>query len=114
MDNTVTVIKNTISATPIDKDRLVVGTEDGLFCVDLERDGKRAGDVSELILTSINFRNISRGRREKDLSGGVLTGGAADHSSCWATQTDETDTNPSSGPDRDRVDQGRGHQELHR
>ena len=42
MDNTVTVIKNTISATPIDKDRLVVGTEDGLFCVDLERDGKQS------------------------------------------------------------------------
>ena len=39
MDNTVTVIKNALSATPIDKDRLVVGTEDGLFCVDLERDG---------------------------------------------------------------------------
>ena len=45
MDNTVTVIKNTISATPIDKDRLVVGTEDGLFCVDLERDGKQSGRV---------------------------------------------------------------------
>ena len=40
MDNTVTVIKNALSATPIDKDRLVVGTDDGLFCVDLERDGK--------------------------------------------------------------------------
>ena len=39
MDNTVTVIKNALSATPIDKDRLVGGTEDGLFCVDLERDG---------------------------------------------------------------------------
>lgn len=40
MDNTVSVIKNALSATPIDKDRLVVGTDDGLFCVDLERDGK--------------------------------------------------------------------------
>ena len=39
MDNTVTVIKNALSATPVDKDRLVVGTEDGLFCVDLDRDG---------------------------------------------------------------------------
>ena len=48
MDNTVTVIKNTISATPIDKDRLVVGTEDGLFCVDLERDGKSSGRVIRL------------------------------------------------------------------
>ena len=41
MDNTVTVIKNALSATPIDRDRLVVGTEDGLFCVDLERDGNK-------------------------------------------------------------------------
>ena len=40
MDNTVTVIKNALSATPVDKDRLVVGTEDGLFCVDLDRDGE--------------------------------------------------------------------------
>ena len=40
MDNTVTVIKNALSATPVDKDRLVVGTEDGLFCVDLDRDGR--------------------------------------------------------------------------
>jgi len=49
MDNTVTVIKNTISATPIDKDRLVVGTEDGLFCVDLERDEiSRVGDGKKI------------------------------------------------------------------
>ena len=48
MDNTVTVIKNTISATPIDKDRLVVGTEDGLFCVDLERDGKQSTPKHDL------------------------------------------------------------------
>ena len=46
MDNTVTVIKNTISATPIDKDRLLVGTEDGLFCVDLERDGKQPANFT--------------------------------------------------------------------
>ena len=51
MDNTVTVIKNALSATPIDKDRLVVGTEDGLFCVDLERDGNK--DISRT--TDINF-----------------------------------------------------------
>ena len=39
MDYTVSVIKNALSATPIDQDRMVVGTEDGLFCVDLDRDG---------------------------------------------------------------------------
>jgi hypothetical protein len=40
LDNTVTVIRNALSATPIDRDRLVVGTEEGLYCVDLDRDGK--------------------------------------------------------------------------
>lgn len=56
MDNTVTVIKNALSATPIDRDRLTVGTEDGLFCVDLERDeigrvgeGKKIHQVEYLL-----------------------------------------------------------------
>ena len=35
-----TVIRNALSATPIDRDRLVVGTEEGLYCVDLDRDGE--------------------------------------------------------------------------
>eukprot|EP00092_Neocalanus_flemingeri_P026636 GFUD01028871.1.p1 GENE.GFUD01028871.1~~GFUD01028871.1.p1 ORF type:complete len:1866 (+),score=354.78 GFUD01028871.1:539-6136(+) len=49
MDNTVTVIKNALSATPVDKDRLVVGTEDGLFCVDLDRDEiGRIGDGKKI------------------------------------------------------------------
>ena len=40
LDNTVSIIKNShaLSACLIDKDRIVVGTEDGLFCVDLDRD----------------------------------------------------------------------------
>ena len=34
------IIKNSnaLSACLIDKDRMVVGTDDGLFCVDLDRD----------------------------------------------------------------------------
>lgn len=40
LDNTVSVIKNALSACLIDRDRLVVGTDEGLFCVDLDRDGK--------------------------------------------------------------------------
>ena len=60
MDNTVTVIKNTISATPIDKDRLVVGTEDGLFCVDLERDGKKSGRIINNELIPASTSEISR------------------------------------------------------
>ena len=60
MDNTVTVIKNALSATPIDKDRLVVGTDDGLFCVDLERDGKCWDNQCFVILIFACFcRNLS-------------------------------------------------------
>ena len=55
MDNTVTVIKNALSATPIDKDRLVVGTEDGLFCVDLERDGNKDISAEHRHKKLINF-----------------------------------------------------------
>ena len=40
LDNTVSVIKNALSACLIDRDRMAVGTEDGLFCVDLDRDGE--------------------------------------------------------------------------
>lgn len=39
VDNTVGVIKTASSGAIIDPDRLVVGTEDGLYCVDLDRDG---------------------------------------------------------------------------
>jgi len=40
LDNTVSIIKNSnaLSACLIDRDRMVVGTDDGLFCVDLDRD----------------------------------------------------------------------------
>ncbi len=40
MDNQVTVIKNAMAACPIDRDRLIVGTEEGMYAVDLDRDGK--------------------------------------------------------------------------
>jgi len=40
LDNSVNVLKNgnALSACLIDRDRLVLGTDDGLFCVDLDRD----------------------------------------------------------------------------
>ena len=60
MDNTVTVIKNALSATPIDRDRLVVGTEDGLFCVDLERDGKAQLRLLCLDSLTVLFPEIGR------------------------------------------------------
>ncbi|CAG7822663.1 unnamed protein product, partial [Allacma fusca] len=38
VDNTVTVTKSASCGAIIDPDRLVIGTDDGLFCVDLDRD----------------------------------------------------------------------------
>merc|ERR1719471_2237180 len=38
LDNTVSMIKNALSACVVDRDRIAVGTDDGLFCVDLDRD----------------------------------------------------------------------------
>ncbi|XP_020291183.1 serine/threonine-protein kinase Genghis Khan isoform X2 [Pseudomyrmex gracilis] len=37
LDNTLGFIKNVMSGTIIDPDRLVIGTEEGLFCLDLDR-----------------------------------------------------------------------------
>lgn len=36
LDNTQTFIKNTMSGAIVDPDRLVIGTEEGLFCLDLD------------------------------------------------------------------------------
>lgn len=33
-------IKNVMSGAVIDPDRLVIGTEEGLFCLDLDRSGE--------------------------------------------------------------------------
>ncbi|KAL1517229.1 hypothetical protein ABEB36_001021 [Hypothenemus hampei] len=37
IDNTLAMLKNTLSAAIIDPDRIVLGTEEGLYCVDLDR-----------------------------------------------------------------------------
>lgn len=37
IDNTLNLLKNTLSAAIIDPDRIVLGTEEGLYCVDLDR-----------------------------------------------------------------------------
>lgn len=39
VDNSLTLNKNTLSAAIIDPDRVVIGTEDGLYCIDLDRTG---------------------------------------------------------------------------
>ena len=49
LDNTVSIIKNAMSASLVDRDRIAVGTEDGLFCVDLDRDEIcRIGDQKKI------------------------------------------------------------------
>lgn len=40
IDNSVSFVKSAMSAVIIDPDRIVVGGEEGLFCVDLDRSGK--------------------------------------------------------------------------
>jgi hypothetical protein len=40
LDNTLALIKNAMSGAIVDPDRLVIGTEDGLFCLDLDHSGK--------------------------------------------------------------------------
>ena len=39
MDNSVTLTKTAMSGAVIDTDRLVIGTEEGLLCIDLDREG---------------------------------------------------------------------------
>ena len=113
MDNTVTVIKNALSATPIDRDRLTVGTEDGLFCVDLERDeigrigeGKKIYQVEYLLEEQLII--VLAGRQRQAI-----------YPHRWTPHiiplliSDETDPNPCVGSDGHGVDQGGGHKGLH-
>lgn len=39
LDNTITITKNAMASAVIDPDRLVIGTEDGLYCIDLDQLG---------------------------------------------------------------------------
>jgi hypothetical protein len=39
MDNSITLIKTAGSGAVIDTDRLAIGTEEGLLCIDLDREG---------------------------------------------------------------------------
>lgn len=52
LDSTLVIIKNALSATVIDPDRIALGTEEGLYCIDLDReeiarigDGKRIAQL---------------------------------------------------------------------
>ena len=45
LDNTLALIKNAMSGAIVDPDRLVIGTEEGLFCLDLDHSGKLLGTL---------------------------------------------------------------------
>ncbi|XP_054720162.1 serine/threonine-protein kinase MRCK alpha-like [Uloborus diversus] len=49
LDNTISVVKNALSAAVIDRERVVLGTEEGLYCVDLDREEiARVGDGKKI------------------------------------------------------------------
>ncbi|XP_018352111.1 PREDICTED: serine/threonine-protein kinase MRCK alpha isoform X1 [Trachymyrmex septentrionalis] len=51
LDNTLAFIKNVMSGAIIDPDRLVIGTEEGLFCLDLDRNEiARVGEGKKIYL----------------------------------------------------------------
>ena len=54
MDNSITLTKTAMSGALIDTDRLVIGTEEGLLCIDLDREGKeRKHNLFQLICNPI-------------------------------------------------------------
>lgn len=49
LDGTLVIIRNALSATVIDPDRIALGTEEGLYCVDLDREEiARIGDSKRI------------------------------------------------------------------
>ncbi len=117
LDNTVSVIKNALSACLIDRDRLVVGTDDGLFCVDLDRDGQ-CNNLSPyynfILINVFNNRDLPDRRPEEDPPGRVPERRAADDRADGQAAPDETDTGEGARSGRHGVDQGGGHQGVHR
>lgn len=50
LDNTVSIVRTAVSASVVDQERIVVGTEEGLFCVDLDTDElARIGDGKKIL-----------------------------------------------------------------
>lgn len=52
-DNTQTFIKNAMAGAIVDPDRLVIGTEEGLFCLDLDNNGK----IRSVLFIELNYTN---------------------------------------------------------
>lgn len=56
VDGSVTLIKNAVCGTIIDPDRLLLGAEEGLFCVDLDNCGESWAVILELMLGSTSHQ----------------------------------------------------------
>ena len=52
MDNSITLTKTAMSGAVIDTDRLVIGTEEGLLCIDLDREGNDPAGIFCLLSIS--------------------------------------------------------------
>jgi serine/threonine-protein kinase MRCK len=55
LDSSLSTIRNALSSLIIDPERLLMGTEDGLFCLDLDRSGEFELVVSFFLQISVNF-----------------------------------------------------------
>lgn len=58
VDNTITITKNAMSSAIVDPDRLVIGTEDGLYCIDLDQLGMYyfiRVDIMLILIINYNF-----------------------------------------------------------
>lgn len=58
LDSSLSVMRGAQSALIIDPDRMLLGTEDGLFCLDLDRSGKMNG-ILDFVLISYRYPSFS-------------------------------------------------------
>jgi hypothetical protein len=85
LDNTITLTKSTMSGALIDMDRVVLGTEEGLLCVDLDREGKQLNSCCSSSNTDYRLfdRNRSSWREQAHLSDRIRDGGAVVGRHLW-------------------------------
>lgn len=93
LDNTLADIKNVMSGAIIDPDRLVIGTEEGLFCLDLDRSGMLylyhihlIKKLHPMIFNLYNiFRNCKSWRRQENILIGICNRRTINCSFKWKT-----------------------------
>ena len=97
LDNTLALIKNVMSGAIIDPDRLVIGTEEGLFCLDLDRSGMFYPIYiyvcvcvciqNHFVMTNLYyiFRNCKSRRRQENIFTGICNRRTINSSFKWKT-----------------------------